>query len=227
MYKLGVLIIIICTIGIGFAPGLIYYYFIPLILLGIGIIFIWFTKNVLKFKILWTLFPIIFIPLLINICIKLDTLPKEVFLIPEDYRGTVNIVYGQKCGAKLRVENDTITYNIPKNGILIIANEYKSGYIDHTYYFVDNQKNKKLIDKMDVRDFNEKYTIEKNPHEPPRNKLGIFGWGTTGSFVNSKNESRNYQEFQVSTYKDLEEKYGWKYIAKFDSIREVKLKNCK
>jgi hypothetical protein len=227
MYKLGVSIIIICTIGIGLAPGLIYYFFIPLILLGIGVIIIWFTKNALKFKILWTLFPIIFIPLLINICIKLDTLPKEVFLIPKDYRGTVNIIYGQKCGVKLNVENDTLTYNIPKDGILIISNEYKSGYIDHAYYFVDKQGNKKLIDKMDVRDFNEEYTTEKNQHEPSRNKLGIFGWGTIVSFENSKNESRTFQEFHVSTYEDLEEQYGVKYGNMFDSIRENRIKNCK
>lgn len=227
MYKLGVFIIIISTIGIGLAPGLIYYYFIPLILLGIGEIIIWSTKNALKFKILWTLFPVIFIPLLISICVKLDTLPKEVFLIPEDYRGTVNIVYGQKCGLKINVENDTMTYKIPQDGILIITNKFESGYIDHTYYLVDKKGNKKLIEKMDVRDFNEDYTTEKNPHEPPRNKLGIFGWGTTGSFENSKNESSNFQEFQVSTYEDLEKKYSWKYSSKFDSIREVKLKDCK
>jgi hypothetical protein len=227
MYKLAVSIIIICTIGIGLAPGLIYYYFIPVIILGIGVIILWLTNKAFKFKILWTLFPIVIIPALISICVKLDTLPKEVFLIPEDYRGTVNIVYGQKCGLKVNVENDTMIYKIPQDGILIIKNEFKSGYIDHTYYLVDKQGNKKLIDKMDVRDFNEEYTTEKNPHEPPRNKLGIFSWGRTGTFENSKNESHNFQEFQVSTYEDLEKKYSWKYSSKFDSIREVKIKNCK
>jgi hypothetical protein len=227
MYKLGVFIIIICSIGIGIAPGLIYHYFLPLIILSIGVIIVWCTNKTFKFKILWTLFPLLVIPLLLAICIKLDTLPKEVFLIPEDYRGTVNIIYGQKCGAKLNVENDTITYNIPKDGILIISNEYKSGYIDHTYYFVDKEGNKKLIDKMDVRDFNEEYTTEKNPHEPPRNKLGIFNWGRIGGYENSKNESCTFQEFNVSTYEDLEEKYGVIYVTKFDSIRENRIKNCK
>lgn len=227
MYKLVVSIIIICTIGIGLAPGLIYYYFIPVIILGIGVIILWLTNKALKFKILWTLFPMVIIPALISIWVKLDTLPKEVFLIPEDYRGTVNIVYGQKCGLKISIENDTMIYKIPQDGILIIKNEFESGYIDHTYYLVDKKGNKKLIDKMDVRDFNEEYTTEKNPNEPPRNKLGIFDWGTTGSFENSKNESRNFQEFHVSTYEDLEKKYGWKYTARFDSIRQVKLKNCK
>ena len=226
MHKLGVFIIIICSIGIGLAPGLIYYYFIPLIFLSIGVIIVWCTNKTFKFKILWTLFPLLVIPLLLTICRKLDTLPKEVFFIPEDYRGTVNIIYGQKCGAKLNVENDTITYNIPKDGILIISNEYKSGYIDHTYYFVDKQGNKKLIDKMDVRDFNEEYTTERNPHEPPRNKLGIFGWGTIGVYENGKKESCTFQEFHVTTYKDLE-KYSGMYSTKLDSIRDNKIKNCK
>lgn len=227
MYKLGVFIIIICSIGIGIAPGLIYYFLIPLILLAIGIITVWTTNKHVKFKILWTLFPVIIIPLLLTICKKLDTLPKDVYLLPENYKGEVNIIYGKKCGVKLVAKNDTITYIIPKDGILIISNEYKSGYIDHTYYFVDKNGNKKLIDKMDSRDFNENYTAEKNPNEPPRDKLGIFGWGTIGTYENNKNESFTYQQFYVSNYEDFEEKYGGIYATKFDSIRNNKIKNCK
>ncbi len=33
-----------------------------------------------------------------------------------------------------------------------------------------------------------------------------------------------FQEFYISTYNDLDKKYGFKYERSFDSIREAKLK---
>jgi hypothetical protein len=101
---------------------------------------------------------------------------------------------------------------------------------------VDSNENRAELPKMDVRDFNEEWTLEKNPNEPPRDKLGVFDWGTTGSNgqtidkngkVINEDELYTYYEFYVSTYNDFQKTFDYEHEQKFDSIRDVKLKNCK
>lgn len=89
---------------------------------------------------------------------------------------------------------------------------------------------------MDVLDFNEEWTTEKNPNEPPRKKLGVFHWGTVGSTgkiiddngkVKNEDDFYTFQELYVSAYEDLTDKFDFIYERKLDSIRDAKLKICK
>ena len=161
-----------------------------------------------------------------------------IFLITEGYQGKVNIIYKEGCGTELQKTDEAIIYKIPNDGILIINNDLKTGFIEHSYFYVNNEGKRTEIPKMDVRDFNEEWTLEKNPNEPPRDKLGIFHWGkivrvSIGDIINEKGEVTNKEEqysfldFHVSTYTDLTEKFGFKYEQKFDSIKTERLKLCK
>lgn len=166
----------------------------------------------------------------------MNSVGPEVFLIPENYRGRVNIIYKKECGIDLEKNEDGLVYKIPKDGILILDKEQKYGFIEHSYYLIDDNGDRTELPKMDVRDFNEEWTLEKNPNEPPRDKLGVFHWGRTGSMgkmidengeISNQDDLYTYSEFYVSTYNDLTEKFGFKYEREYDSIRDKKLELCK
>ncbi|WP_394974094.1 DUF6843 domain-containing protein [uncultured Croceitalea sp.] len=170
------------------------------------------------------------------IWIGINTIGSEAFLISNNYRGRVNIIYKKDCGIQLEKTKEGLIYKIPNDGILILDKEQKYGFIDHKYYLVDQNGNQTELPKMDVRDFNEEWTLEKNLNEPPRDKLGVFHWGRTGSIgkmidengeVSNKDDFYTFSEFYVSTYSDLIEKFDFKYEQKFDSIRDNKIEKCK
>lgn len=167
---------------------------------------------------------------------RINTVGPETFLIPENYRGRVNIIHKKGCGIKLEKTKEGIIYKIPEDGILILDSEQDYGFIDHNYYLVNKNGNRTELSKMDVRDFNEEWSLEKNPSEPPRDKLGVFHWGRTGSMgktidengeVSNKDDLYTFNEFYISTYSDLTEKFEFKYERKFDSIRDNKIEKCK
>ncbi len=166
----------------------------------------------------------------------INTVGPEVFLIPENYRGRVNIIHKEGSGIKLEKTKEGLVYEIPNDGILILDKEQKYGFIDHKYYLVNQSGERTELPKLDVRDFNEEWTLEKNPNEPPRDKLGVFHWGRTGSMgkmidengeVSNEDDLYTYTEFYVSTYNDLTEKFNFKYERKFDSIRDNKIEKSK
>ena len=50
-------------------------------------------------------------------------------------------------------------------------------------------------------------------------EMPLEGWGKIDNY-----KEFTFQEFYISTYNDLDKKYGFKYEQNFDSIREAKLK---
>lgn len=166
----------------------------------------------------------------------INTVGPETFLILENYRGQVNIIYKNDCGVQLEKTEEGLVYVIPEDGILIINDKQKYGIIDHKYFLVDQNGNRTELPKMDVRDFNEEWTTEKNPNEPPRDKLGVFHWGRTGStgiirnengIETNQDEHYTFKEFYISTYSNLTDKFNFKYEREFDSVRDSKVKDCK
>jgi len=166
----------------------------------------------------------------------IHTAGPEVFLIPENYRGQVNIIYKKDCGVKLEKTEEGLVYNIPPDGILLLDKEQQYGFVDHKYYLIDENGNRTELPKMDVRDFNEKWRLNKNPNEPSRDKLGVFHWGRTGGVgkiidengdVSNKDDLYTFSAFYISTYSNLKDEFESKYEQKFDSIRDHKIELCK
>lgn len=233
---LGIIFIVIGTLSITLSPYTLYFYYLPLIIFFIGILILWFSKRKIQSKIIWTISPFLFYGVFTFLWVKLNTVALEIFLIPENYRGRVNIIYKENCGQFLEKTKEGFIYHIPEDGILILSNKQEYGFITHQYYLVDKKGNKTLLPKMDGRDFNEKWTLEQKLNEPPRDKLGIFNWGRTGSVgkiidangnETNKDEQYTFKEFYISTYNDLEGKFDSKYEREFDSIINSKLKKCK
>ena len=233
LFYSGISLLAIGAFGLTFAA---FFAIIGLPIFVIGIVLILISKKTWKQKLipigLFIVGIIAFWPIWRNI----NTVGPETFLIPNDYRGRVNIIHKKNCGILLEKTENGLIYEIPNDGILLLSNDQKYGFIDHKYYLIDQNGKKTELPKMDVRDFNEKWTLEKNPNEPPRDKLGIFHWGRTGSMgkmidqngdVSNKNDLYTFNEFYISTYSDLTEKFNFKYEREFDSIRDIKIKKCK
>ena len=57
---------------------------------------------------------------------------------------------------------------------------------------------------LDTRDFNEEWTTEKNPHEPPRDSLAVFNPGTMGTMGGSDDKNNKvFLQLSVGTYNDM------------------------
>jgi hypothetical protein len=233
LFYSGLILLAIGAFGLTFAA---FFAIIGLPIFIVGIILILVSKKTWKHR----LIPIgLFIIGIIGfwpIWRSINTVGPETFLIPNDYRGRVNIIHKKDCGILLEKTENGLIYEIPNDGILLLSNDLKYGFIDHKYYLIDKNGKKTELPKMDVRDFNEEWTTEKNPNEPSRDKLGVFHWGRTGStgiirdengILTNEDDQYSFKEFYVSTYTDLTEKFNFKYERKFDSIRNIKVKKCK
>ena len=164
---------------------------------------------------------------ILNFSSCIMTAEPETFLVPIDFRGRVNIIYNQKCGEEPEFENDRRIYRIPNNGLLLTKFKKPSGLIDHQYYLVNENGTRTKLTKMDVRDYNEDYTITKNPNEPSRDTLGVFKWGSLGNATGiDNNDSYSFQEFFVTDYNGLGKTYGKEYMN-FTKLISEKRNDCK
>lgn len=231
VYYIGLFLVVLGVLGLTLAA-----FFAPIGILVfiLGVLLILVSKKTWKQKLLPIASSGIAIAAFWVIWPALNTVGPETFLIPKDYRGRVTIIYKQGCGIPLPKTKDGYSYAIPKECILILDHKQTFGRINPTYYAVDQKGNRRRIPKMDVRDFKEPWTLEKNPNEPSRNKVGVFYWGRTGSVAQSSSnpnslenqEHYTYQEFYISSYNDLHTRFDLNYENQFDSLIEVKLKGC-
>ena len=133
----------------------------------------------------------------------------ETYLIPEGFKGRVNVIFNQSKGESPTYENGRRVYQIPVNGILVTQFKDEYGIVDHQYYYVDGNGNKKPL-RIFRYEYNKDGTtkwIIKDKHE-----TGIFLDGTTGGYGNS---NIKYQEFIVSDYTTLDSFYLEKYKSRF------------
>jgi hypothetical protein len=232
IYYIGLFLLAIGAFGLTFAA---FFAFIGLPVFIVGIVLIFISKKSWKHKLILIAVFIVGIFAFWPIWRELNSVGPETFLIPNDYRGKASVIYKKGCGINLEKTNDTLIYNIPENGILILDGEQEYGLIEHTYFLVDDNGNRTELPKMDVRNFNEEWTLTKNPNEPSRDKLGVFHWGRTGSIgemidkngeTTNENDLYTFSEFYVSTYNDLKTKFSFKYEQKNDSIIKEKMKDC-
>jgi hypothetical protein len=199
---------------------------VPLVFIS-GVFVIWFSGKTKTTKILFSVLPVfLWLPgFLALMYFGTNRVTPETFLIPHNFRGKIVLYYGEPCGINVLKENDRNVYRIPQDGIMILKNPLETGIIDQEYYFV-NSKGKRLskIKMLIQQDFNEDYTLEKNKHEPPRNKVGAFLGGTgSGSDIETGKKRYQFQFIYITSWDSLR-KYD---DRKADSIANNILKNCR
>jgi hypothetical protein len=114
----GIVFIVIGTLFITISPYTLYFYYLPLIILILGVFLVWFSNFKLTYKLIWTITPICFYATFTYFSTVYNTLTPEIFLIPNHYRGKINILYKENCGEFLKEINNILIYKIPNDGIL-------------------------------------------------------------------------------------------------------------
>ena len=88
--------------------------------------------------------------------------------------------------------------------------------MNQQYFYVDSAGHREALKELDVRDFNEEWTTTKNKNEPSRDELAIFFAARVGVYGNSDDpKSMRFQEFYVSTYRELKKYHELKYDQQF------------
>ncbi|MBI2271935.1 MAG: hypothetical protein HYU69_16465 [Bacteroidetes bacterium] len=218
LFIVGTVFLIIGAGAATFSPYTLYLYLAPLWTFLLGLLLIWLSDRQVKTKLIWTLAPFLFYIAFQFLWYQYKKAPAETFLIPQDYRGKIHIHFNKPCGQEEEVANDRRQYKIPATGILLSQFADKQGFIDQQYYLVDSLGKQTLLPQLDVRDYNEEWTTEKNPDEPSRDILGVFHAGRVSS--------DGMYEFYVSTYRQLRDTFDFQYDKSFDLIEQKIIGDC-
>jgi len=149
----------------------------------------------------------------------------ERYLIPEDFRGTVYVVFDQDNGKEKEYEGIHRIYRIPESGILFTQfSQNEDVYSFQEFYFVDSNGKREELGELDNRHFNGPNTINPRATEPPRDSLVVFNKRTTGRILASDGQNYyNYKALTVGVYNSIEK---WDYIAPKD-IEKAKKKQLR
>jgi hypothetical protein len=134
------------------------------------------------------------------------TATPERFLIPDDFRGVVYVVFEQENGMDKEYEGFRRVYRIPESGVLFTQfSENDGAYLSQDFYFVDSNENREKLGVLYSNHFNDPKTINPRPTEPPRDSLAVFNPKTTGRFLASdKQEYYNYKALTVGRYDSIQ-----------------------
>ena len=145
---------------------------------------------------MWNFFSILILSQAIFGCKQAE---PETYLLPEGFKGKVNIIFNQENGAAPKYSNRRRVYEIPISGILLTKFRDQYGLVDHKYYYV-NSIGKRTELKVLHDDTYKDSAVAAN-----REEIGIFYDGTTGVYGNSDDQkSLKYQEFIVSNFNKLD-----------------------
>jgi len=98
---------------------------------------------------------------------------KEIYLIPKDYTGKIEIYFDQADGSAMEFEDSVRVYRIPETGVLKTQFKFNAGPVykdSRAYYYVDNKGNRKRLtatadissDTEGIAIFIDHHIVEKN-----------------------------------------------------------------
>lgn len=90
-----------------------------------------------------------------------DHAPSETFLIPENYKGAIVVVF-ENTNKEDDSKKERI-YKIPESGILYTPHSRTTGILKHKYYYVDSSGNK--VKEIKSFDYEEYHNNISNPDE--------------------------------------------------------------
>jgi len=142
----------------------------------------------------------------------------ESYLIPEGFKGRVNIIFNQPNGASPLYDHGRRLYRVPASGILMTRFNDEYGFVNHQYYYADVNGNEKIL-PIFRHTFNKDGTIKwiiKNRFE-----VGIFLDGTSGEYGP---QNIKYQEFIVSDSASLNSFFTPQYRNDFTNLLQKTLR---
>ncbi len=136
---------------------------------------------------------------------------KEVYLVPSNFKGKVNVVFKQANGEPMKYEKGVRIYEIPKDGILLTQFKEQQGLIKREYFYIDENSNKTPL------------KIVVNLDDANDSEISIFRDGTIGVYGDSNDKnSLTYQEFYVTDKNNLEGYFTDEKVNEFDKRVQIK-----
>lgn len=157
---------------------------------------------------------IIFV-ILINIsCSKISVPTDGIYLIPKGYTGDVIIIFDQPDGIVPEIESGFYLYKIPKDGILKVKTKGVTGYVNKSYYYIDENNGRQKIEYLRVTGERDSSGMPQNKHgnitqNEYENEIYVMNAGGLGSF-NTKKGVVQYTSFIIGTPKDGDDFYDKK-----------------
>ena len=186
-------------------------------LLAIGTIFVLFSRQKWYYQLIVIGLPLAYVGFSI-----LNAFARpETFLIPEDFKGVVYVIYDEEIGDLKEYEGLRRVYKIPKTGVLFTKFKQTQGIHNRKFYYVNKNGDRKGLGILDYREYNEKYTINPRPTEPPRDSLAVF---TPEISTDLMLKTKYYfTTFTVGKYQEIKV-WNFLYPVNIDSLRQARLK---
>lgn len=146
---------------------------------------------------------------------------SETFLLPDNFKGVVYVIYDEQIGEPKEYEGIRRVYRIPPTGVLFTKFPQTQGIHNRRFYYVNSKGDRKALGVLDYREYNEKYTINPRPTEPPRDSLAVF---TPEVSVDIMLKTKNYYTtFTIGKYQDIK---AWNYLYPdyIDSLKQEQAK---
>lgn len=159
LFNIGIVIVSVSFIA-SILSFYLLYFTIPMFI--IGVILIIFSQKSKLHKIIAILLPILlYLPCTALFLWIYNYSKPKVFLIPKGYNGVLRVVYEEPCGSEILKQDGKEIYVFPENGLLILRNEF-DGIINHTFYYVDKEGKRTLINQSSFAEDNS-FTKYKYP----------------------------------------------------------------
>lgn len=231
LFIVGAVLVVISSIVIGVLNiGVLYLFGVPILILIVGILFIWFSNAALKFKALVTLLPIPLIFLSFFITFQLSKAEPETFLIPKEFRGSLVVFYNEPCGRPPIYRNGRRVYEVSQEGVLITQFEENRGSLNQKFYLVDSEKNEIEIPFFRGQNFETERKEWRIFHQGrvedfTKETVGVF-WGYG---LETFSISQDSFGFVISNYHYFEknEKDHWLERKQFIKTATKLLKDCR
>ena len=147
VFLVGTVLTLLSSFIIGlFNITILFWFGIPILVLLIGLSFVWTNRTVVRWKLVVTglTLPIIGIGFCL-FYILLQKAEPEIFLIPDKFRGQFAIMFSEDCGESGVYESGSRVYRIPEDGILITKLPFNEGLLNRDFYLTDENGNRTVI----------------------------------------------------------------------------------
>jgi hypothetical protein len=192
-----------------------FYLLLAIPLFIIGIVFLWRGSLSIKAKFIISVSPIIlWYPFFTGGLLLRKTLSQKIeFVVEENFRGRVTIIYPVKCGQEVNKKNGVELINVPSNGIVYYNGNIDDGIVNWRYKTTYNT----VLNEFDV--------YSKKPIR--EDSLGIFlggGWSSTSYEPNEI--SYNVRTFWVDTWASRNYENENNLEDSIKKIYQTKIRNC-
>jgi hypothetical protein len=203
LFKIGVVFVLFWSFLIGLLNiGIVYLFGVPVLGLLLGIIFVWISGESTKKKLILTFIPIP--PVSASFFLFYLLLPKaepEIFLIPDNFRGHIVVVFNEDCGSSSIYEDGRRIYDFSQNNIVITKSKSQLGVLNRQFYSLDKTGKRTEMPEFHWGNFEEE---QKDWHwvfsgsNLSKNTVGVFwAYRNDYSFVISDYEFLEKQDMQA------------------------------